>query len=653
MPDPVRIRACDATLRKSQITPETLRARDEENHTAGPLATQRQLDLVEPARRGTAAAVDTVQLAQACEEFRQRDFRSLTHLLPMLFRLRGECYTLDNHFPFEPLFRTQSPNELTLIAGRQVAKSTSMAAWLIATSMTRAYFSSLYVAPLFEMTRRFSSNYVQPFINESPVRGLMVDAHCNRSVLQRTFINKAALHFSFAYLDPSRIRGLSADAVCFDEAQDIDPDHVPIIQETMSGSPFAINFYAGTAKTNSAFLAECFVNSSQAQWHIRCACGYENIPARTYDLDRMIGPDNVRREISEAQPGVVCAKCQQPIYPRTGRWVHHFPDRLPRHPGYHIPQVILPVHYADPSKWATLLGKRLLAPNVFYNEVCGESYDVGAKLISETELRAACNPQRANDLATATRLADSYVDRVVAVDWGGGGVTQISRTVITALGLRPDGRIDVVFAHRFRAANDFAAETAGILALMQAFQAAYVVHDFGGQGVAREELLVQTGIPLANLIPVAYVAQSAKTLMRHVPVNPMLKTRAHYQVNKTRSLLQTCELIRHKQLEFYACDYVNRDSPGLIFDFLSLVENVIEGTRGMDTYMIVREGRGSRKGGKPDDFAQAVNIGCCALFYRQGHGGVAPHLAPTDAILAKLAQATATFEVEDIDWQQY
>ena len=52
---------------------------------------------------------------------------TLKPLLPLLLNLKGKPYHLDNHFPFEPFFRTRMPRMTLLKTGRQVSKSTSLA----------------------------------------------------------------------------------------------------------------------------------------------------------------------------------------------------------------------------------------------------------------------------------------------------------------------------------------------------------------------------------------------------------------------------------------------------------------------------------------------------------------------------------------------
>jgi hypothetical protein len=543
---------------------------------------------------------------------------NISPLLPMMFSLRGKPFTLADHFHFEPMYSTDLPSRTVWKTGRQVSKSTSAAILCISMAGTIPFFNQLYITPLFETTRRFSSTYVQPFIEQSPIRGMLVDGNCTKSVLQRSFKNSSIIFFSYALNDATRLRGYNVDKIWTDEAQDVDPAIMDIALQCSSGSKYDIAAYTGTSKTTDTLLEAHWLKSSQAEWHIWCqACGYENIPSIGYDLNKMVGPQFPGREISEEKPGVVCAKCDKPIYPRTGRWVHHNPgtDNRIICPGYHVPQIILPLHYADPAKWRTILNRREGATHAFYNEVCGESYDIGAKLISKTELIEACKAGGWDNSihSMQSRKDGYYTEKIIAVDWGGGGETEISRTVMVAMGMRPDMTIDVLHAYRFLTANDYPHEVSGIFSLMRRFGATHVVHDFGGQGAVREHIMVTAGLPLWQIVPISYVGTLNAGMMRNVPENPDTGTRSYYQLHKSRAFLQTCELIRRKKIRFFKYDYRDADQPGLINNFLSLIEHTIEGASGRSTYSIRRSATGD-----PDDFANAVNIGACSLFQMRG-----------------------------------
>jgi hypothetical protein len=543
----------------------------------------------------------------------QRAFPSLEPILPLVLNLNGRPYSVRDHFVFSPIFRVLMPKNQVWKTGRQVSKSTSLASHGVVLANSISYFKTLFVTPLYEQIRRFSNNYVRSFIEQSPIKAQWMGTDTENNVLQRSFKNKSMMLFSFALLDADRVRGVSTDRVCIDEVQDLDPDHIPIIQETMSYSRYAMTHFAGTPKSMDNPLQGLYARSSGAEWFIPCeSCRHWNIPSIDHDLDAMIGP--YRDDISEKAPGTVCAKCRKPISPRHGRWVHRHPDRRWQFAGYHVPQLLLPLHYADPDKWSTLLMKREgfnITQAQFYNEVMGESVDAGQKLVSETDLRGACLLDWGNKRDPDPRCLehlDQYKHRVLAIDWGGGGEAGISFTVLAVLGFRADGVIDVLWAKRLMLGGDHMAEAVECMRWSQLFKCDFVAHDYTGAGTVRETVMVQAGFNLDRVMAIRLVRSAAQDYMVYKEPT-YLNHRAHYSLDKTRSLLYTCQAIKLKQIRFFQYDWSSQDNPGLIADFLALTENKTESRSSGDIYTITRNVLLS------DDFAQAVNFGVSSLWH--------------------------------------
>lgn len=568
----------------------------------------------------------TRDLIRANQYMRRGGMVSLRPLLPLMLRLKGSPYSLKDHFPFEPFFRTRIPRQIQLKTGRQVAKSTGLAARGIIFSNSIPFFSTLFVTPLFEMIRRFSHQYVRQFIEESPVKRLFMESKTLNSVLQRTFSNGSSMYFSYAFLDAERTRGIPADANIIDEVQDMAYDHIPIIHQTLGASKWRLIQYAGTPKSLDNTIEALWQDSSQAEFMIKChaaGCGYWNVPALTHDLDDMIG--RWHRGIGPDCAGIICAECAKPLDPRRhGRWVHGVQDRRWKFPGYHIPQIIMPMHYGNHETWDTLVGKQAGRGNtsrtVFLNEVCGESCDSGSKLVTLSDLKlAACLPWK-NDWRISSKRYRDYIKRVLAVDWGGGGGRvgnsakdddkrlRTSYTSLAALGYRPDGKIDVIWGHRSLRTHDYAYEAMLVADALKRFRCSHVVHDYGGAGAPREHILAYAGLPLGSIIPIRYVPTARQGLMTFHPA-----TEAHprdiYQLDKARSLVTTCECIKYGLIRFFQYDYVSSEDTGLLRDFLALQEEKIDSRAATDSFVVVRNPH------MPDDFAHAVNMGCCALWY--------------------------------------
>lgn len=604
----------------------------------------------------------TKRLVEARKYLRKGGTPTLRPLLPLLLQLKGKPYSLHDYFPFEPFFRTRMAKKTLLKTARQVSKSTSLAARGVIFSNSIPYFSTLYVTPLFEMIRRFSHNYVRQFIETSPVKRLFLGSHNLNSVLQRNFRNGSAMYFSYAFLDAERTRGIPADGVTYDEVQDLNKEFLPIIQETLSGSPYGLQQFAGTPKSLDNTIEMLWQDSSQAEWMIRCqvgGCNFWNVPSLEWDLYDMIGPWS--DEIGPDRAGVVCAKCRKPLDPRRdGRWVHRFPDRRWLFAGYHVPQIIMPMHYASPDKWGALLRKQAgegsVTTTVFLNEVCGESSDHGSKLVTLSDLReAACLPVRPR-LAEAIKFSQKrYIHKILAIDWGGGGGKlsnskktksgevqrlRTSFTTLAAMGMRPDGRIEVFWGHRSLRTHEYLYEAQLAVTAMSQLKLTHLAHDYSGAGEGRMVIINQAGVPMSNIINISYHGVGGNVMTYHPADedNP----NNWYSLDRSYSLVTTCMCLKNGLIKTFEYDYKSSDSPGLLHDFLSLVEEKTSRKTGMDLYLIDKNPTAS------DDFAHAVNYGACALFQMSGKW---PDIASAARFKIPQAEMKHIHPQGKIDWE--
>lgn len=579
--------------------------------------------LFETHREGGAALSPAERITRVVKLISAGYIPTLVPILPLILNLKGSPYKLDDHSPFEELFRFKMPRTTTYKTGRQVGKTATQASSGVAKSVTIPNnwcvepYTTLYVTPLFEQIRRFSTMYVQPFINTSPVKRLWSDSTTVNSVLRKSFTNGSQMVFSFALLDADRIRGISADEVDIDEIQDMNREHLPIIAETMSHSKWAIRKFTGTPKTLDNTLQGLWEESSQAEWFVPCLhCttnGFPtwNIPSSEFHLLDMIGPWHA--DISEKHPATICHKCGKPISPRLGRWEHRYPERRWNHAGFHIPQLIMPLHFSDPEKWAVLLAKQQgrgnTPTNVFFNEVLGESYDTASKLVTLTELNKASVLWPNTDQAASDHIA-GYKMRVLGIDWGGGGEEGVSFTALSLIGYRFDGRIDCIWGKRLLTPHDHIREAKDVLKYVMMFKPHVVAHDYTGAGTIRETLMVQAGVPRRVIMPCQMVRSASAAPCYHVAPTPH-HPRDHYRVDKSRTLLLTCNCIKLGYLRFFLSDYISDEDRGLIRDFLALTEEKVQTQAAGEVYKI------GRAEGFTDDFAQATNLACVGAWHMQ------------------------------------
>jgi hypothetical protein len=573
---------------------------------------------------------------QLLDAFTDRRMFCYDGLLPLLFRLHGKPFTLKNHFQFVPLFNRVLPPQITYKTARQVAKSQSNAAHSALIAGFTPYYNILHVHPLGDMSEKFSSNYVAPLLEESPLKGLFLTPRCKKAKQQRTLRNGSNLIFTYAFLDCTRTRGITANAIKYDEYQSMDASFEPIINQTISAVHAGVDFSDedevremdmplimrfGTPLTFENGLEQAWETSSQAEWVITCGkCGRENVPSLREDLEKMMGPRERKEPVTPQTPGIVCAKCGQYLYTRTGRWKHAFPERRTSHAGYHIPQCIMPFHCDSQDAWTELqqyrFNRNKAAEAEFYHECCGESYDHGSKLISVTDLRqAALLPPRSEQTEHLKAIRDGrYKDWGMGVDWGGGGMSGLSKTAFAFAGMRNDGIIEVFSGYRSQTPNDFNLEADRTKSLRNTYQCRFLAMDFNGPANRmRWDKLLEIGIPSKITIPISYLRVGNGAVVQADPPNRKELIPGHLQLNKTRAFLGLSHLIRTKKILFFQYDYKNRESPGLLYDFTSLVEERVPLRQKGEIYTIIHVPTIG-----PDDFANAVNYVVCALYFRNG-----------------------------------
>jgi hypothetical protein len=229
----------------------------------------------------------------------------------------------------------------------------------------------------------------------------------------------------------------------------------------------------------------------------------------------------------------------------------------------------------------------------------------------------------------------NYGSRVMAVDWGGGGSKGLSFTVAALLGLRHNGCIDVLWGKRLLTPHDHLREAIEIKQYWDYFRPHMLAHDYTGAGSLRETFLVQAGISLNSIFPCQYVRSSRQAPCYHVGLTEQ-HPRDHYRVDKARTLQLTCGMIKIGALRFFNADYISQEDPGLILDFLSLIEDKITTMGAGEVYRI------DCQAGATDDFAQAVNIGCVCLWYRNNAW---PNLADMIEVIESPAQRAMLYPI--------
>ena len=369
-------------------------------------------------------------------------------LLPHLFRLRGQPYSLKDHIQLREFFDAEYTRDTILCCGRQVAKSMSTSRSEILDCITTPNLQVLYVAPLQSQAQRYSTLYVReaiqscPFalkLQEKEMEGVLSDSKIMKAVGHQSFANGAGLQLMYAKTSPDRARGIMADRIDFDEVQDQLFDTVPIISQSLKASRYGIRKFAGTAKTLDNTIERLWQQSSKREWVMKCPhCGYENIPTKDGRISDMPQPDGMH---------CVNPRCRGKLNVRSGRWIAFSPEKDNVFRGFHIPQVVLPFMVENPASWSLIWRDiQRLPESLVMQEVFGISESMGSRIIDETHIRRQSTLPSMNVLRNNL---DRYVMTLSGIDWG--GAEQNSFTVHVIIGIRADGRVDVLYAQRYHA----------------------------------------------------------------------------------------------------------------------------------------------------------------------------------------------------------
>jgi len=365
-----------------------------------------------------------------------------------LFYVDGKPLSLSDYPMFQAVYDGKYPR-LLLKTGRQVTKSTTLAAFMIAEAIATAPFKSYYVSPSQEQTRKFSHTRVAKILAYSPdLRRGFVGPESIDNVLLRMLTNGSEMAFTYALDDPDRARGYSADRCCFDEVQDILYEAViPVIEECMANSNYQYSAYAGTPKTMENTIEFLWSQSSQTEWCMKCeGCGKWTFIATTKALGKN---------------GPICLACGKCLNPRKGQWVDMAKDQSIK--GFHVSQPIMPVNvpaawqpgsegYTQAiDRWEKLLYKMnspLYGESRFLNECIGVSTSMGVRLLTKEALEALCDESYEMTRLPLPNSKQGIVRTMAGVDWSGGGAeikgsegVFKSRTVLHIWGQQADGRL--------------------------------------------------------------------------------------------------------------------------------------------------------------------------------------------------------------------
>lgn len=455
-------------------------------------------------------------------------------LAERVVRLRdggGMPFTTDRRPYLLPIY-DRWHKRMVIAGGRQIEKSTTLSNLMLMPAVAEPGFRSLMVSPTDTHTRTFAYDKLDGTLNASPNLVKLLGGRPRiDNLYHKEFANGASILLRSAYLTARSARGIPADQLLIDEAQDMIPDHLPVLAETLTHShndDFGRRIcIAGTALTTECMIGEFWADhSTQGEWTMRCSAGHYNIT----EVENL------------GESGLICSHkdehnstCGKPLDPAapTSRWVHGFPGRKDKglYVGYRIPQVINPMvldHWSD-----IILKLRTYSNARIHQEILGQSYESGAKPVSKSLLLYAEKP-----VSMSTTL--QFVEQpFMGVDWGYG---DISYTVVTIGGWNQRNNFQIIYAKKFRIGEEVEPEyqVNAILWLAQRFNVAGIGCDWGagwGQN-ARIKAKFQHMYEFIH-------SHGLKTLIK------WNKTTKRYTLNRTESMTNLFEAYKTRRIETF------------------------------------------------------------------------------------------------------
>lgn len=403
---------------------------------------------------------------------------SPSKLAQAILQLKGKPLDLSEYKPFELVYDVAPPT-LTACCGRQIGKSVSLASSITSNSILRQYFSTLFVSPLSQQTSRFSSQYLEPFINSKIVKNHFVDSASKKNVFLRTFNNGSSVTLAYAETeqDADRVRGVAADAMYYDEVQDASLEALPILEETLSASEYSFKRYTGTAKGEANTLTILFKRSNMMEWVVKCnSCGKHSIPN---DFD------NCLKILMSNPNGPGCVHCGALLNMKEGQWLAARPS-ITNHLGVHIPQFCIPAR-TGPKKWADLVDKAGRYDHIkLSNEVFGLPVGSGGRPLSLKQVMAVCNPNRTKFDTEFPKDGRNIIVTVLGVDWSCTGSTK-SYTVLTVLGYDFNGKAYLLYTQKLDGI-DILEQVDRVIKVYNQFECSHLASD-RGVGVLQGQLM--------------------------------------------------------------------------------------------------------------------------------------------------------------------
>jgi len=357
--------------------------------------------------------------------------------------LKGQPFSFRDR-PYLHSIYWDNSSRIVITKARQMEMTEFIVNWLLYNLTSLPHTIGIYTAPRFDQVSRFSRDRIRRALLDSPVlrRRMSQDKEdMGETAISRIpFSNGSLCYLLTAWGDFGAIRNIPSDFVAIDEAQDVQAEAIPVIEESMSHSQHRRMLVVGTASYTGDAFDKLWHESDMKEWD----------------------------EESRA-------------------WIPHN-EKNAFYSGYHLDQMMAPwirnLPLGDPNSIESK--RQRYSERRFLNEVRGLFYRGLAKPLLAEDLR--CCLELGKPYALVSRLDPPYVS-YMGVDWGGG---EFSFTVVWIMARDTHDRWRVLYLHKF-SERDPMKQVEKISNLIPLFNVKRAVADIGYGAVQVSELQKKFG----------------------------------------------------------------------------------------------------------------------------------------------------------------
>lgn len=460
-------------------------------------------------------------------------------VLPSVFAestylLDGRPFRLTNRHYLRVIYDSNIEEGL-IMSGRQVEKSTTNSINMANYTLLLPNFKGLYFAPLTSQVKEFSNERIGKLYLYSQgdiVKKHYITKHDTQNVSFKQFSGNginSTNYFKHCYGLGDNIRGITVNGIWGDEIQDIHIDAIPVIKECQAhaleaGARIRVTWFTGTPKTFSNTIQQYWDRSTQNEWIVKCShCG-------TYQIMNV-------KNLTPTK--FICQKCKmelEKISIINGFWYPLQPGKKLQ--GFRISQLMVP--WIKPQDiWDKYMN---YAPDKFYNEVLGRSYENAEKPFNPLILAEISN----NSFSMYPRAEREFANtkNFMGIDWGTG---EKSFTVVAIYSYNREGKFQMIFTKRYEKGDELDPEyqVKDIANLMNLFKIAYCIVDWGFGFVQYKKLQSIFG---SNRISACYYSFNQKQERKYDP------HQQRWVVNRTKTMQNYITAVHNKQVVWPGAD---------------------------------------------------------------------------------------------------